>query len=115
MPLIRALRGWIGRRMEVPEMSSPHSETYRGDVYHDLGAGAGVNWGGLLWLVLLLVALPLIIFLVSVGIVYEGVIRVDRSRRLPSAAHWTLATAGTIAVAVLVSVAYRWLFNTPLI
>jgi hypothetical protein len=107
MPLIRAIRDFIQRRMQVPEMSSPHSETFRGDVYHDLGGGAGLNWGGILGIVLLLIALPVIAFLVMAGVVYEGVIRVDRSRRLPSAAHWTLSLAitliglGIIAMVVL--------------
>lgn len=66
--------------------------------------------GGSVWLGLILVFVPLIAVLVIIGLVYEQVIRIDRSRRLPSAVHWVLAsTLGILLVVMLVLGVYRWL------
>lgn len=71
----------------------------------------GDQAAGIAWLAVLGIASPLIALLVVIGLVYEGVIRIDRPRMLPSAVHWALASAvGILLIAVLVVVVYRWLF-----
>lgn len=106
MPLIRALRGWISRRMAVNETLD-----LRGAYDPSAGMHRGRESAGATWGVIMLAGLPLIATLVVIGVVYESVIRIDRPGLLPSAVRWALATVvGILVVAGPLVVAYRWLF-----
>lgn len=88
MPLITAVRRWIGRRTEVTHPYVPHQPiTARGD--------------GVVWMAVILLALPLIGLLVFIGLVYEVVIRIDQQRRLGSAFPWAISVAIAIAAVVM--------------
>ena len=96
MPLIRALRGWMGRRMAVTETSYPV-----GRLDH---AGWGSEATGLTWLVLWLIGLPVIAAILLIGLAYEIVIRVDGAR-LPEFLRWTIASGLGLTVVAAVTVA----------
>jgi hypothetical protein len=92
MPLIRAVREWIARRVQVREP------------YYPTRAPETTAWGGMFWIVLVLIGLPLIALLFVIGLVYEGVIRIDGRRVLPGAAHWTIAAAIGVAIGLAAGV-----------
>lgn len=74
MPLYRALGSWLMER--------------------------GISPGEPGWMIVAGLIFPLVPLLFAIGAAYELVIRVDRGRRLPSAAHW-LAAGGLVAVAIV--------------
>lgn len=90
MPLIRAIRRSFGRRGQDMDAygSEPQFGTY----------SQGNAWW--LWLVAFIVLLPLVAFLVVVGLLYELVIRLDRGRRLPAAVVWLISSAAALAIVV---------------
>ncbi len=97
MPLIRALRAWLGGRMAV------HDTYYPGGGMEP--ARSGMDPTGAIWLVLVLIGLPLIALLVIVGLFYEALIRIDRRPVLPSPVHWAISAGfGTVLAAGLTAV-----------
>ena len=76
MPLIRAIGRWIARRNEVTEPYVPNRPMNYGG---DSGAAMGI------WLVFVVLVLPFVAFLVLTGLVYEGVLRLDRGSWLEHA------------------------------
>ncbi|MDL2334768.1 MAG: hypothetical protein QFC55_01885 [Chloroflexota bacterium] len=100
MPLIRAIGRFIRRRMDVDPAG------YQTDT-----AGSMQNATEIGFLFIVILFLPLIALLVLIGLLYEGVIRIPGSHKLPSALHWALAGAiGTLVGAIVVVLAYNWLF-----
>lgn len=87
MPPIRAIGRWIGRRNEVTEPYVPAQPMSGGDQ-------------GMAWTLVVLVASPILAFLVLTGLAYDGVTRVDR-RRLGPVLDWGIAV---VVAAVLVGV-----------
>jgi hypothetical protein len=99
VPLIRAIKAFFDRRNEPRGPQVDRSP--------DLGmAAVGGQTTAVLWLVVVVVTLPAVAWLVFVGLIYEAVIRVDRSRRLPEAVPWAIA----VLVGVAVVVALAWWF-----
>jgi hypothetical protein len=71
VPLISRVREWIARR--------------NADITYGGAEAAGLAWI-VMWPIVLIL-LPVLLFLVLVGLVYEGLVRIDRQRRLDG---WTL-------------------------
>jgi hypothetical protein len=88
MPLIRALRAWFGRRLEVNEP------------YQPTPPGMGQQLAPIVWLVVIAFALPLILLLILVGFAYELVVRIDPAGRLGTPLHWASSAAFGIVLAV---------------
>jgi hypothetical protein len=89
VPLIRAVRNWIALRAAN-------------------AANSDLNALNVLWWPAIFVLLPILLFLVLVGLVYELVVRIDRSRRLDAWTCWTLAG---IAAACLTAGIGWWLLS----
>ncbi len=97
MPLIKAMRAWIGRRISDTETYYPTGQ---------MENNRTVKQGGpMLGLLILIVGLPLIALLVLIGVVYEAVIRFDARRRLGAGAHWAISSA----VGIVLAVGITWL------
>jgi hypothetical protein len=97
MPLIRAVRGWMGMRMAVTETG------YRvGRLDH---AGWGSEATALTWLVLVVVALPVIAAIVVIGFAYELVVRLDRRGHLPELMRWSVGGGFGLALVTGIAVA----------
>jgi phosphotransferase system glucose/maltose/N-acetylglucosamine-specific IIC component len=97
MPLIKTMRAWIGRRINDTETYYPTGQIEN-------------NWtvkqaGPLLWLLIFILALPVIALLVLIGVVYEAVIRVDARRRLGASTRWAISSA----VGIVLAVGITWL------
>ena len=108
MPLIRAIGRFFNRRMSVDVPSEQYSDLIRAEARADLGGGAGsLGASGMVWAVIMLIALPLIAVLVLIGLLYELLIRVARGR-LPHWADWLLASAASVALVVGIG---WWLLN----
>lgn len=60
---------------------------------------------GPIWLVLLLVALPVIAAIVLIGLVYELAVRLDGRTRIPEFIRWAVASAIALAFVVAVTAA----------
>jgi hypothetical protein len=82
--------------MSVPYSPDQYGDAIRAEYGGGLGGGTSMQ-GGMAWMAVMLVALPLIAFLVVVGLVYELVVRVSR-HRLPSLVDWTVALLGAAAL-----------------
>jgi hypothetical protein len=94
MPLIRAIRAFFSRRMAVSEPYVPHDPSV-------------TNYAGAVMMVLLVLAIPVIAFLVLVGLLYELIARLDVSGRLPNALRWSASTLFGIALTTLL-VTFAW-------
>ncbi|MEP7378883.1 MAG: hypothetical protein ABI725_04900 [Chloroflexota bacterium] len=95
MPLINGIRAWFGRRMS-------DASSY-GMAASDGGSSMGsASW---LWLIVFIVALPVVAVLVVVGLIYEIVIRID-GRRVGNQVEWAISAA---VAAALLAGAY-WVF-----
>ena len=94
MPLIRALRGWMGRRL--------NDSTYPGGPPDH--ASVSRDTTGAVWLALLIIALPLIGLLVLIGLAYEAVIRIDRRGCLTPPLAWGISSVVGLALVTAVSI-----------
>jgi hypothetical protein len=98
MPLIRAIGRFFNRRMSVDVPGEQYGDLIRAETRADLGGGAGsLGASGMVWAVIMLVALPLIVLLVLIGLLYEVIVHVG-GRRLPAAMDWLIASAVAIAI-----------------
>ena len=97
MPLIRALHGWDNRRMAVAETSYPTGQLEQ--------TGWMALASGPIWLVLLLVALPVIAAIVLIGLVYEVVVRLDGGTRIPEFLRWAVASVIALAFVAVATAA----------
>jgi hypothetical protein len=90
VPLIYALRARFGRRLA-------DNDTYYADGTVGRPSLASQS-AGLVWLAVVVVALPLIALLVVVGLFYEGILRIDRRPSLPSWLHWAISAGLGIVI-----------------
>lgn len=107
MPLIRAMRGFFGRRMTVHETYYPS-----GRMEH---TGMGAQATQLTWLLIVIIALPLIATLILIGLFYELLLRLDPRRWLDNRLRWAVSgTLGVLVAAGLTIVLRNWLFTASL-
>jgi hypothetical protein len=83
--------------MSVDYSTDQYADAIRAEYRGDLGGGMGSMGGGIAWMAVVLVSLPVVAFLVLVGVIYEIVIRLGR-HQLPSFADWTVSLLAAVAL-----------------
>ena len=107
VPLIRAMRGFFGRRMAVHETYYPDGRIQQ--------TGVGAQATGITWMLIVIIAIPLLATLVLIGLFYEVIRRLDGAR-LDNRLRWALSTGLGILVAAGFAILLRsWLFNAALV
>lgn len=90
MPLIDAVRRWLRRERDFLGMTSQDT------LYFYLSF--------LIW-VFTVVLLPIVAFLVLIGVVYEVIARIDRREWLDEWTRWTISSIATISIVALAAIA----------
>jgi hypothetical protein len=122
VPLIRAMLAFFGRRMAVHDnyySGSPMQQSGPRDRYSmDASVqqtGLGSQATAITWMLIVVIALPVIVTIILIGLIYEVFLQVDGARRLDNRIRWGVSgVVGILLAAGFVIVARDWVFTASL-